>query len=177
MLSYHQTQLRRAGGTGGDLQQADWPSDNPGGVLVEILSVHLFVRLSAITSYSFPCSDSKLTQPLPWYPMSAIHVSHDRQPTSPPSQSTGPPMNRIILRTLLAQYGLIIIPTSRQTPYIIYCDIVDTDIVDMDMVDMNMVDIDTVDMDTVDVDMVDVDMDMEDEGRGEYFFRVLIFQG
>ena len=86
-------------------------------------------------------------------------------------------MNRIILRTLLAQYGLIIIPTSRQTPYIIYCDIVDTDIVDMDMVDMNMVDIDTVDMDTVDVDMVDVDMDMEDEGRGEYFFRVLIFQG
>ena len=109
--------------------------------------------------------------------MSPIHVSHAHHSTGPPSQSTGPPMNRIISQTLIAQFSLIIIPTSRQTPYIIYCDIVDTDIVDMDMVDMNMVDIDTVDMDTVDVDMVDVDMDMEDEGRGEYFFRVLIFQG
>ena len=82
----------------------------------------------------------------------SLTVSKARQSTGSPSQSTGPPMNRIILRTLLAQYGLIIIPTSRQTPYVIYCDIVDTD-------------------------MVDVDMDMEDEGRGEYFFRVLIFQG
>ena len=43
-------------------------------------SVHLFVCLSVITSYSFP-SDSKLrrvTQPLPRYPMSPIHVSHGK---------------------------------------------------------------------------------------------------
>ena len=101
MLSHHQTQLPWAGGTGGDLQQADWPSDNPGGVLVEILSVHLFVRLSAITSYSFPCSDSKLTQPLQWYPM-----TDDRQPTSPPSQSTGPPIKRVISHTFLFPSGV-----------------------------------------------------------------------
>ena len=64
---------------------------------VEILSI----CLSVITSYSFPfLSDSKLrrvTQPLPRYQMSPIHVSHARQSTGPPSQSTGPPMNRIIL--------------------------------------------------------------------------------
>ena len=61
------------------------------------LSVCMFVRLSVITSYSFPfLSDSKLTQPLPQYPMSPINVSHARQSTGPPSQSTGPPMNRII---------------------------------------------------------------------------------
>ena len=69
--------------------------------------------------------------------MSPIHVSHARQSTGPPSQSTGPPMNRIILQTFLAQFGLMIIPISRQTPY---CDIVDTDMVNNDMVDMDMED-------------------------------------
>ena len=37
----------------------------------------------------------------------------------------------------VAQFGLMIIPISRQTTY---CDIVDTDVVDMDMVDMDMMD-------------------------------------
>ena len=50
--------------------------------------------LSVITSYYFPFSDSRnlpkstlVTQPLPRYPMSPIHVSHARQSTGPlPSQ-------------------------------------------------------------------------------------------
>ena len=69
------------------------------------LSVCLSICLSVITSTSFPfSSDSKLTQPL------LVHISHATSPTvsnvphpclpcqstSPPSQSTGPPMNRII---------------------------------------------------------------------------------
>ena len=65
----------------------------------------------------------------------------------PTPQSTGPPMNRIILRTLLAQFGLIIIPTSHQTPYF---DIVDTELVNMDMVDIDIVVMDMVDMDIED---------------------------
>ena len=70
--------------------------------------------------------------------MSPIHVSHARQSIGPPSQSTGPPMNRIISQTFLVQFGLMIIQISSQTPY---CDIVDTDMVNMDMADMDMVDI------------------------------------
>ena len=75
----------------------------------------LFICLSVITSNSFPYSDSKLTQPppvdlshasLPRYPMSPIHVSHARQSTGPPSQSTGPPMNRIISQTFLFPFGV-----------------------------------------------------------------------
>ena len=56
------------------------------------------VRMSVFKhDISFPfLSDSTLTQPLPRYPMSPIHVSHARQSTGSPSQSTGPPMNRII---------------------------------------------------------------------------------
>ena len=52
---------------------------------VEILSICPSVCASVITSFSFPFSDSKLrrvTQPLPLYPMSPIHVSHD-PPHSP----------------------------------------------------------------------------------------------
>ena len=78
--------------------------------------IYLFVCSSVITSYSFPfLSDSKLrrvTQPLPQYPMSPIHVSHARQSIGPPfhsigppSQSTDPPMNRIISRTFLSHLG------------------------------------------------------------------------
>ena len=56
-------------------------------------SVHLFVCPSVITSYSYPfLSDSKLrrvTQPLPRYPMSPIHVSHAR-PHSPVNWSPLP---------------------------------------------------------------------------------------
>ena len=57
------------------------------------MSVCMYVCLCVFKrdiSFSFP-SDSKLTQPLPRYPMSPIHVSHARQSTGPPSQSTGPP--------------------------------------------------------------------------------------
>ena len=43
------------------------------------------------------------------------------------------------MKTFLAQFGLMIIPISRQTPYF---DIVDTDLVIMDMVDRNIVDMD-----------------------------------
>ena len=64
----------------------------------------LSVCLSVIASYSFPfLSESKLTQPLPLYPISPIHVSHARQSsgspfqsTGHPSKSTGSPMNRNI---------------------------------------------------------------------------------
>ena len=45
MLSYHQTQLRWAGWTGGDLQQADWASDNPGGVFISS-ALHLVTQES-----------------------------------------------------------------------------------------------------------------------------------
>ena len=55
----------------------------------------LSVCLSVITSYYFPSSASKLTQPppvdllvtqpFPRYPTSPIHVSHARQSTGPPS--------------------------------------------------------------------------------------------
>ena len=67
------------------------------------LSVCLSVRLSVITSYSFPflsdCKLRRITQPLPRYPMSPIHVSYVRQ-------STGPPMNRIISQTFLVPSGV-----------------------------------------------------------------------
>ena len=62
----------------------------------------LFIYLSVITFYSFPYSDSKLTQPPPDNLSHAtsptvsnvpIYVSHARQSTGPPSQSTGPSMN------------------------------------------------------------------------------------
>ena len=55
----------------------------------------LFLFLQTLSSRNLSQSTS-VTQPLPRYPMSPIHVSHARQSTSSPSQSTGPPMNRII---------------------------------------------------------------------------------
>ena len=67
------------------------------------LSVCMFVRLSVITSYSFPfLSDSKLskvTQPLPRYPMSS-----PMSPMFPPPSQLVPKMNGIISQTFLAQF-------------------------------------------------------------------------
>ena len=71
------------------------------------LYVHLFVCLSSLLIlFLFQTLSSRnitqstlITQPLPRYPMSPIHVSHARQSTGSPSQSTGPPMNRIIAQT------------------------------------------------------------------------------
>ena len=72
------------------------------------------VRLSVITYY-FPYSDSKLTQPPPVDLSHAtsptvsnvpIHVSHARQSTGPPSQSTGPPMNIPIWGRVMCQLDI-----------------------------------------------------------------------
>ena len=74
--------------------------------LHRILALYSHVCLCVLKrDISFP-SDSKLTQPLPRYPMSSIHVSHARQSTGPPSQTTGPPMNRIISQTFLFHFGV-----------------------------------------------------------------------
>ena len=65
----------------------------------------LFLFLQTLSSRNLSQSTS-VTQPLPRYPMSPIHVSHARQSTGPPSQSTGPPMNRIISQTFLFPFGV-----------------------------------------------------------------------
>ena len=89
----------------------------------------LSVRLSVITSYYFPYSDSKITQPppstlvtqpFPWYPMSPIHgdkdwghwipwetSSHARQstgPRGPPSQSLI--WGRVTFQLDISKFGL-----------------------------------------------------------------------
>ena len=69
---------------------------------LQTIFLFLIQILAHATSPTGVPQSTLVTQPLPRYPMSPIHVSHARQ-------STGPPMNRIILRTLLAQFGLIII--------------------------------------------------------------------
>ena len=84
---------------------------------VEILSVRLsdsvcpsslliLFLIQTLSSRNLPQS-TLVTQPLPRYPMSSTHVSHACQSTGPPSQSTGPPMNRIISQTFLFHLGRV----------------------------------------------------------------------
>ena len=86
---------------------------------VEILSIRLFVRLSVITSHCLPYSDSKFAQPppvdlshvtSPTVSNVPIHVSHSRQSTGPPSQSTGPPMNISIWGRFMCQLDICFHP-------------------------------------------------------------------
>ena len=68
-------------------------------------SLLILFLIQTLSSRNLPQS-TLVTQPLPRYPKSPIPVSHARQSTGPPSQSTGPPMNIPIWGRVMCQLDI-----------------------------------------------------------------------